>query len=186
MARADLENAKALYPSCAMGVDEWVRFFSTPPGMQAMGKIIYDIYDEVKSAEERAAGVRRIGRRPARASVPLDEVMGIVTPVEFTNDPMPKALTRLIAGRSQRQFAAKVPMNQGYLSKILAGEKHPELDTIEALAKAAGVAPWYFVEWRARYVGSLITEVLHRSPHLGISAVRGLRDNRRRAPAPGP
>src|SRR5206468_5127633 len=144
MARANLEGAKALYPSCEMGMGEWVTFLESPPGLQAMGKILYDIYDEVKSAEERKAGLRRIGRRPARAAVGLDQVMSVVLPTEFTNEPLNVALAKLIAGKSQRQFAYKVPISQPHLSRILSGERVPGLDQLEQIAAAAGVQPWYF------------------------------------------
>jgi len=162
-----------------MGVDEWVTFFSGPAGVQAMGKILYDIYDEVRSAEERDAGQRRIGRRPGRPAVPLDEVMGVVLPPEFTLEPLPTALARLMAGRSQRQFAYRVPITQSHLCRILSGQREPNLDQLEALAHAAGVQPWYFAEWRAKYIGALMTEVLLTSPHLSITALRTVRDGRR-------
>lgn len=179
MARADLEGAKALYPSCEMGVDAWLQFFGSPPGLQAMGKILYDIYDEVMSTEERNAGMRRIGRRPGRAAVPLEEVMGIVLPQEFTNDPLPSALAQLLRGRSQRQFAYKVPCSQSHLSRILSGERVPDLDQLERIAQAAGVRPWYFPEWRAQYVSALVTEVLSDNPHISVTALKTLRESRR-------
>jgi transcriptional regulator with XRE-family HTH domain len=183
MARADLEGARALYPSCSMGMGEWVTFFDSPPGLQALGRILYDIYDEVKSAEERKAGLRRIGRRPARAAVSLDDVMNVVLPTEFSNEPLHVALTQLIAGRSQRQFARKVPISQPHLSRILSGERVPGLEQLEQIAAAAGVQPWYFAEWRAKYIGDLITEALTRAPHLSIAALRSLRDGRRGIPS---
>lgn len=179
MARADLEGAKALYPSCEMGADAWIAFFNSPAGLTALGKVLYDIYDEVMSAEERNAGIRRIGRRPGRKAVPLDEVMGIVLPQEFTNDPLPVALGRLLRGRSQRQFAYKVPCSQSHLSRILSGERMPDLDQLERIAEAAGVRPWFFPEWRAQYVSGLVTEVLAENPHLSISALKTIRESRR-------
>ncbi len=162
-----------------MGVDEWVGFFNSPAGLGALGKILYDIYDEVRSAEERNAGLRRIGRRPGRSAVPLDEVMQVVLPQEFTNDPLPKALARLLAGRSQRQFARRVPVSQPHLCRILSGERVPDLEQLERIAAAADVQPWYFIEWRARYISTLMGEVLAESPHLSITALRAMRDGRR-------
>lgn len=180
MAKADLEKARALYPSCAMGLDEWTAFFGSAAGLRAMGRIIYDIYDEVISREERENGKRRIGRRPARDAVSLAAVMAVVRPEEFTNDPLPIALQKLLRGRSQRQFARKVPISQPYLNRLLDGQ-HPkfDLDLLEALAEAAGVHPWHFVEWRALYVGELVTEIMRESPHVGITILRQLRTSRR-------
>ena len=184
MVRADLEAAKRLYPACAMGVDDWVAFFNSPAGLGAMGKILYDIYDEVRSAEERNAGLRRIGRRPGRSAVPLQEVMAVVLPAEFTNDPLTVSLIRLIGHRSQRQFAARIPVTQSHLCRILSGERHPNLEQLERIAEAAGVKPWYFPEWRALYISTLLSEVMTTSPNLSITALRAMRDGRRNIPQP--
>ena len=184
MVRADLEAAKRLYPACGMGIDEWVTFFKSPAGLGAMGKILYDIYDEVRSAEERNAGLRRIGRRPGRSAVPLQEVMDVVLPTEFTNDALPVSLARLIGGRSQRQFALKVPITQSHLCRILSGERRPNLEQLERIANAAGVRPWFFPEWRALYISALMGEVMADSPHLSITALRAMRDGRRGIPQP--
>jgi transcriptional regulator with XRE-family HTH domain len=180
MAKADLERARALYPSCGMGLDDWMAFFGSAAGLRAMGRIIYDVYDEVLSIEERENGKRRIGRRPAREAVSLAKVMAVVRPEEFTNDPLPVALRKLLRGRPQREFARKVPIAQPYLNRILAGQHAPyDLDLLESLAAAADVHPWHFPEWRAQYIGQLITTVLRDNPHMGITALRGLRNYRR-------
>jgi transcriptional regulator with XRE-family HTH domain len=191
MAKADLERARQLYPSCAMGMDEWTAFFGSAAGLRAMGRIIYDVYDEVVSREERENGKRRIGRRPAREATTLAKVMAIVKPEEFTNEPLPIALRQLLRGRSQRQFARKVPISQPYLNRLLAGKFVTiDLEMLENLADAAGVPAWHFPEWRAMYIGGLITEVLAEHPALGITALRALRNTRRageeKVPIPTP
>lgn len=179
MAKADLDKARSLYPSCAMGVEEWTTFFGTAAGLHAMGRIFYDIYDEVMSREEREQGQRRIGRRPARDAVSLAAVMAVVKPEEFSNEPLAISLGRLLRGRSQRQFCRRVPIHQSYLSRLLTGDRKPtDLDLLERLAEAADVHPWHFVEWRAAYVGTLITEVMEQSPHVGIGILRSLRHAR--------
>jgi transcriptional regulator with XRE-family HTH domain len=180
MAKADLERARALYPSCNMGLEEWTLFFGTAGGLRAMGRIIYDVYDEVVSREEREAGQRRIGRRPAREAKSLAEVMAVVKPEEFSTDPLPVALRKLLRGRSQRLFARKVPISQPYLNRLLTGQHtRYELELLENLADAAGVPPWHFPEWRSAYIGGLVTQVLLEQPHLGITALRALRNTRK-------
>lgn len=179
MAKADIEKARRLYPSTRMGEAEWVAFFDTPAGFSAMGAIIGDIYDEVKAEEEREAGVRRMGRRPGR-SASLSEVWATVFPAPYSMDPFPEALGKLLNGRSQRAFASKIPCNQSTLSRLLSGEWEPDLVMLERIAEAAKVAPAYFVEWRAMYVGELITKVLTASPNLGITHFRNLRGERQR------
>lgn len=180
MAKIDLEKARSLYPSCNMGLEEWNAFFGSAAGLRAMGRILYDIFDEVHSREERENGKRRIGRRPAREAVSLAEVMAVVRPDEFSNEPLNIALRKLIRGRSQRQFARKVPISQAYLSRLLKGERvGVDLEMLERLAAAGDVHPWHFLEWRAMYVGSLITEVMRQSPNVGITVLRSLRTHRR-------
>lgn len=180
MARADFEHAKALYPSCDMGIAGWLKFFDTPAGEDAVGKVIYDIYDEVKAAEERRAGTHKMGRRARREARALDEVFAIVFPQQYTNEPLTVALKQLIGHRKQAAFAAKVPCSQPVLSRILSGEHKPNLLMIERLSEAAGVNPWYFAEWRAMYLGELITAVLLERPHMSITAINNVRKARRR------
>lgn len=166
-----------------MGMDEWTQFFGTSAGLRAMGRIVYDVYDEVISREEREAGKRRIGRRPAREATTLAAVMAVVRPEEFSNEPLPLALKALMRGRSQRAFARKVPISQTHLNRLLLPERYDPgsypMELMEALAEASNVGPWHFPEWRAQFIGELITETLKTNPHLGITALRGLRNARR-------
>lgn len=183
MAKVDLSQARELYPSCAMGVEEWNNFFATSDGLRSFGRIVYDIYDEVMSQKERAAGIRRVGRRPARSAVSLDEVFDTILPPDFNNEPLQVVLPRLIGSRGLKEIAEKAHMSRSHLSWILSGKRRPTLEGLEDLADVLGVQPWYFVEWRAQYLGALITEVLMSSPHLGTTVLRDLRTARRRQEA---
>ena len=181
MAKANLERAKELYPSTyTMGEREWVKFFDTPQGFAAMGAIIGDIFDEVKAEEEKEAGVKRMGRRPGR-SASLAEVYATVFPAAYSMDPFPTALVKLLNGRSQRAFAAKIPCNQSTLSRLLSGEWKPDLSMMESIAAAAKVAPSFFMEWRAMYVGQVITETLLNRPNLSITHLRQVNGSRAQA-----
>lgn len=177
MAKADLEKAKQLYPSTQMGEAEWMAFFDTPAGFAAMGAIIGDIFDEVKAEEEKEAGVKRMGRRPSRTAS-LTEVWATVFPAPYSMDPFPESLNKLLNGRSQRAFAMKIPCNQSTLSRLLSGEWAPDLTMLERIALAARVSPSYFVEYRAMFIGQLITKALTNSPNLGVTHLRLLRGAR--------
>lgn len=183
MAKADLERAKELYPSCNMALDEWMVFFGTSAGLRAMGRIVYDVYDEVISREEREAGKRRIGRRPAREATSLAKVMAVVRPDEFSNEALPVALRALLRGRSERAFAQKVPMSRTHFNRLLRPDVYDPgaypMELMEALATAASVGPWHFREWRAQYIGQLVTETLRTNPSMGITALRALRNARK-------
>lgn len=182
MARVNIENARRLYPSCSMGVEEWAAFFATPGGEAAFGKIIYDCVDEVKSQEEKNAGLKRIGRRPAREAMRYQEVMDLIFPQEFDNEPFREVLKKEIKNRglSQGQFAYKIPCNQSHLSRIISGEKALTIDFIERCAKVLNLRPWRFPEWRAMYLGQLVQEVLLESPHLSITLLKNTRKARAR------
>lgn len=175
MPRVDLESAKALYPSCQMGVDQWVEFFGSPRGLNAMGSILYDIWDEIQSAEEYRRGKRRIGRRPRREATSLQEIFSTIFPEEFTLEPLTVTLPRLLNGKKKGEFAAAIPIDAGHFSRILHGQVTPSLDVIERIAVVAGVQPWYFPEWRTQYIAELMTQVMTESPHLSITAIKNLR-----------
>jgi hypothetical protein len=176
MAKADFQRAKDQYPSTQMGEREWLSAFDANPDI--MWSIIGDIYDVVKAEQDRDAGIRKLGRRPQRTSASLDEVYATVFPAQFTMDPFGEALSKLLAGRSVRAFAAKVPMNQSYLGKLMHGSRTVDLETLERVAVAAKVPPAYFLEWRALYIGQLITRVLTERPNLSVKAVKVVRHGR--------
>lgn len=177
MAKADFEKAKREYPSTAMDEAGWMAFFDTPAGQHAMGRILGDIYDAVKAEEEKEAGIRRMGRRPRRDGS-LEDVWATVFPQPFTMDPFPTAMVKLLNGRSQRQFAPKVPVHQTTMSRLMAGTLKPDLHMLERIALAAKVHPSYFVEYRAMFVGQLMTRVFTENPNMGVSAFRQVRHGR--------
>ena len=174
MAKADFEAARRQYPSTAMGDEEWRAFFDTAAGAHALGRILYDIYDKVVDEEEKEAGVRRMGRRPARPSVSLEQVYRKVLPPPPSLEPFPVALRNLMGDKSLRAFAPKVPMHVATLSRMMRGQAEPDLQMLERIAAAAKVHPSYFMEWRALYVGQLISSVFSDRPNLSISAYRAL------------
>jgi hypothetical protein len=173
MVKLDPAQIRARFPSIDMGLDDWVDYLSTPAGFDSMGKMFYDIFNEMKTIEERKAGIKRQGRRPARPSAPLDEVWRYVLPSQWCYDPLPGALAELVSRvGTQSEFAALVPCSRSFLNNVLAGRKGADRRTLERFATVGGVRPWYFVEWRARYFGDLITAAFTRSPHLAITAVK--------------
>lgn len=174
MTKAKWDNAKEMYSCCSIGEEEWLAFFDTPEGERAIGAILGDIYAEVKAQEERNAGVRRVGRRPRPTRVSLAEVYATIFPEQYTTDPFPLALEKLLIGRSMRQFAMAVPCNHGTVSRLVAGYVEPDLVMLERVAAAAKVHPSYFCEWRAMFVGRLLTEILLVRPNLGIKALKAL------------
>jgi hypothetical protein len=180
VAKANLDAAKEAYPSVDLDVEGWRIFFGTPEGFSAMGRIIGDIYDELLAIEDKEKGFRSLGRRPSRVEVPLDEVFAKVFGVPQSNEPFRIALASLLVGKSQRQFASRVPMDQSTLSRLLSGAKEPSRDVMELIAAAARVDPAYFVEWRADFVSGLVNDCLRMSPNVGVKIVKHIRSARKR------
>lgn len=184
MAKADFEKARRDFPSTQMGEPEWLAFFDTPEGSHAAGRILGDIFDAVKAEEEKAAGTHRMGRRPARTAS-LQDVYDTVFPAPYSMDPFPEAMIKLLNGRSHRQFAPKVPVHQTTMSRLMAGSLTPDLRMLERIALAAKVHPSFFVEYRAMFVGQLLTRIFISRPNMGVAAYREVKggNNRMRAQA---
>lgn len=177
MAKADFAKAKELYPSTQMNEAEWLQVFDANPDV--MWQILGDIYDIVKAEEEKERGIRSMGRRPARKGVSLQQLYATVFPPTYSNEPFAQALSSLMVGKSQRQFAMKVPCNQSTLSRMMSGQMQPDLLMLERIAAAAKVNPHYFMEWRAHYLGQLVTRILLERPNMSITALRNVRGARR-------
>lgn len=177
MAKANFERAKAAYPSCSMGEQEWIAVFDRNPDI--MWAIVGDIYDAVKTEQEKDAGIRRMGRRPARQATSMEEVFATVFPNQYSMDPFPTAFEKLLNGRSQRQFALKIPCNQGTISRLLSGQVQPDLIMLERIAEVAKVPAHYFVEYRALLIGQMVTRVLLEQPNMGVTAMKRVRAGRR-------
>ena len=179
MAKADFAKAKQEYPSVQMGEAGWLAFFDTPDGSHAVGRILGDIFDAVKAEEEKASGVRRMGRRPGRTGS-LQEVYDTVFPAPYSMDPFPEAMIKLLNGRSQRQFAPKIPVHQTTMSRLMSGALKPDLLMLERIADAARVHPSFFVEYRAMFVGQLLTRIFTARPNMGVAAFREVKGGNRR------
>lgn len=159
-----------------MGEADWIAVFDRDPDI--MWRIVGDIYDVVKTEEEKAAGKRVMGRRPPRSGS-LEDVWATVFPAPYSMDPFPEALRKLMNGRSQSAFAMRVPIHQTTLSRMLKGEWMPDLQMLERIAEAAKVQPAYFVEWRAQYVAGLIQRVLMERPNMSVMALRQVKHGRK-------
>lgn len=173
MTRANFANASARYPSTQMKETDWIAVFDANPDV--MWQILADIYNVIQAEQARSRGAGASGRRPRRPAASLEQLLAAVFPPRYTNDRFPVALADLIAGRSQRQFAARIPCNQSTLSRLLNGVVEPDLVMLERVAAAANVPPHYFIEWRAQYLGHLVTHALLQRPNMSITVLRRLR-----------
>jgi len=174
MPKADLDNARDNYPSLKMGVDEWVEFFDGPGGREAMGRILYDIYDQVKEDEEREMGQRRVGRRPIRPPVSLEEVYATIFPQEPSQEPFIPTMRRLLGSTSQRSFASKLGISPQHFGRYLDGKLKPDIYFLERVSTALKIHPSHFLEWRALYIGDVVTKVYTAKPNLSLHGYKAI------------
>lgn len=167
-ATADWEKAKAEFPSTGDDETAWAAVLIEQPDV--MFNVIAYIVKVVKATE----GPRKTGRRPGITGLSFDEVWDVLYPDRYTLEPLADALPKLMAGKSQRQVAAKVPCNQATLSRLLSGQMVPDLALIKSLAIALKVPPTYFVEYRAQRLAEVIQVALMAQPNLSVTLLKRL------------
>jgi hypothetical protein len=179
---ADWAKARALCPPEQYGSEEWLEHYAANP--DALTQMLGDLFRVYKSEEEKAKGNANPsgGRRKSYINGNMEELWAIITP-RFATTPFHESFRDLLGTRSQRAFAMKAGIDHRELSRwlkdsagTLKGRRCPPSRwDLEALAKAGGVHPAYFVEWRVMVVQDLITEVFTTQPNLSISVLRSLR-----------
>lgn len=83
----------------------------------------------------------------------------------FSEEAFGPTMERLMAesGVTYRELAARTSLSAGYLNHLVHGNRPvPSNDVVQTLAKALGVEPEHFREYRLR----VITERLERMPDL--------------------
>jgi len=179
---ADWARVRALCPPEQYGSEEWLAHYQANP--ETLTQMLGDLFRVYKSEEEKAKGNANPagGRRKTYINGNMDELWAIITP-KFSTKPFHEAFEDLRGTRSLRAFAVKSGIDHRLLSRMLAdsagtlkGRRCPATRwDLETIAKAAGVHPAYFVEWRVMVVHDLITEVFTSQPNLSINVLRSLR-----------
>lgn len=167
---ADWENARSFFQERT--TDEWLVRMTTETDVQ--NKILGDIYREVKALEERESGNPRIGRRPKFINGTMDEIHDMITP-RFAMGAFADSVQPLILEcGGVRAFARKAKMNHTALLRMIAGEMVLDIWRLEAMAKAGGVHPAYFKEWREAHILTSIAQMLEGQPNVSIKLSRAL------------
>lgn len=174
-ASADWDKAKSLYPTTGDDEAAWARVLADQPDV--MFSVIAYIVKVVKATD----GPRKTGRRPGVTGLNFDEVWDVLYPQRYTLEPLTEILPILMAGKSQRQIAPKVPCNQATLSRICTGQLKPDVVLLRNLAGALKVPPTYFVEYRAMRLAQMVQDVLLAQPNVSVTLFKRLQN----APAAG-
>lgn len=172
MGKANWDRVRELYPWMSSGAEAWTDRMEANPDILA--RLLADMYDLVKTEEEKAQGIVRRGRRPNRPPESEQEFWATVLPPTFAYEPFGPALQGLMErlGVSQRALAKKAPVTQAQISRMINGISEPDMQTMQTIAKALRVGPWYFVEWRAMYFSQMVEAALIGRPDLGIAMVK--------------
>jgi len=171
---ADFQNAKEQFRMRT--VEEWIALFDRAP--HVMHQILGDIFRETRAEEERLHGKARIGRRPKIIEGSLEELWEMITP-QYATEPFPIAVKDLIAkSPSLRAFALKAKMNHPTLLRLMSGEMKLDRHRLTQIARAGGVHPAYFMEYREMVVIEAIGAVFSRKPTYSIAAYKELQKAR--------
>lgn len=166
-------EVKALCPAGEYGTEEWRAHFTGHPDvlMQVLG----DLFRIYKGEERKRDGTANPqgGRRKSSIDGTLDELWSILTP-QFATVPFAEAFKTLVGKRTLRAFALRAGMDHRDLSRKLRGKVPVNRYDLERMAKAGGVHPAFFMEWRAMVLQESIGKMLMEAPHLSIRALRAM------------
>lgn len=174
--QADWSRVAGRIPAQSGTPEFWVDFFEERPGV--LHQLLGDLY-LITRAQRQAD--RRGGRRSRTTNGNLDELWGMLTP-RFALAPFGEAVTELMGEVSLRQFAARIPMHHHALGRLISGErpvvrpKDPQgsMQLLESIAKAGGVHPAYFAEWRELFIYNALHSAMQRQPNVSITLMKQL------------
>lgn len=179
--KADYGHARTLFPRCAeITSEEWLRFLESEAGLTVIAKLLGDAFQVVRDDEERMTGTRKPGRRPPRYAS-LEEVISTVFPQRASMESFSVALEKLMRGRSLRGFLTGSDVSSSMLHYVLKGKRPLTMPIIERIAEQAKVSPGYFVEYRAMFLGELVTVLLSERPRESINYYENLMKLKRTA-----
>lgn len=143
-----------------------------------MHKILGDIFVITKAHE---ATVKKSGRRPKHTNGSMDELWKMITP-RYSTAPFGEAVKDLMGTQSIRGFSAKIPMHYWSLIRLMRGERkvvnpndiEGSMRTLELIAKAGKVSPFFFYEYRTLYIFRMFEEVFAAKPNFTIGLVKQL------------
>lgn len=110
----------------------------------------------------------------------LDDLWAAVGEPVFSNDPFPEAFRAALGSRSMAQIATYASIHRATLKRYVDEDRSivsthdPEgsMRRIEVIARALGVHPSYFSEWRRLWVMSLIDVAFAGRPDLSVGIYR--------------
>lgn len=132
------------------------------------GRIIRDII-KLDQAEPGRDGPRR-QVDPAKGREALRRLAG----QDYSELPFAESVRVLSRGMSLRPLARKTGLSPMTLSRLLRGDKEPDVHEMHAIAEAFKKHPSYFVEYRVGFITAAMASKLASAPEASIGIYRKL------------
>lgn len=168
---AEWGTARSLCPSDEYSTTDWHAHFTDQPDV--LLQMLGDVFRVYKSEQRKAAGTSNPqgGRRRNHIEGSLDELLEIVQP-KFSVKPFREALQDLLGDRSLNWLATKANQHPRVFRRKISGQRPLSRWDLEVIAKALGVHPAYFLEWRVEVVAKMVTDVLVAHPNRSIGFLK--------------
>lgn len=151
----------------------WLGLFETERGEAVFARLMRDVL----KVDQTIPG--KSGPRPPleynRGMESLRQILG----KDFSTLAFPDAFRMLIGTMSTRTVARKTNYSHMTISRLLRGALEPDVTMMEAIARAFGKQPSYFMEYRVVYILAHAERMLEDAPESTIDYFRNL--TRRRA-----
>lgn len=149
---------------------DWTTTVKGDPDLYA--RIIADV---IKSS----SGGSKPGKRPSLANGEAFNVYSKMVGDDFSNEPFHVAFNTLTGNLSLRGVKAKTGLGHTYISRLLAGEANPSMETIEKIAAGFKKDPSFFLEYRINVIQQSMETFLTSSPDTSISWFLKLRGKKK-------
>lgn len=152
----------------------WLDRFTNDPDL--MWLMVGDIVRYV-SSEETPRGLRGPSRRQTQDNHRNLATVWRILHGHYSQDPFPVAIKELIGQTSERAFAMRCGFGSPEtLRRYIKGTRALSMEALEAMAKGGRVEPFYFVEYRAMWLGrELMNAMMHR-PNESLKAVKQVKN----------
>lgn len=158
--------------NAARTAQEWEDLFRQVP--ESFAAVMRAIFAEIEAEE---APRHRHHKAPARQRT-IEDVYGVLYP-QFSTEPFAVAIQPFLKP-SLRAFAARSKINLSSLHRMVRGVEPLSLGKIEQIARAAKVAPAYFLEYRQLVITAAIEDQFRAHPAASVSAYKALTNGSRR------
>lgn len=152
----------------------WIDRFTNDPDL--MWLLIGDIVRYV-SSEETPRGQRGPSRRQTQSGHRNLATVWRILHGHYSQDPFPIAIKELMGGTTERAFAMRCGFgSHETLRRYIKGSRPLSMEALEAMAKGGRVEPFFFIEYRAMWLGrELMTAMLAR-PNDSLKAVKQVKN----------